>query len=272
MRKFGSTADVSSQQGRLISRRDVLALTGAAGCALGSPLLALPAVAKPSAPRVSAPPYDELTYDIRFAGVPIGEQRLRFEPKGARLAIASSTRIKVGIGILSAYEYRQESRETWYDGRLVAVQAVTEDDGARTTLRGEAVEDGFSIVVQGGIVAGGRAVYPAELATNNNAWTKDFLGWSRVLDLRDGELLEQRVGERRAERIKIGGKARAVEHVAVKGRKIAAALWYLDDLLLKAHVSRAGQTVEYRRRSLAPMEGLFAEETPRLAQQPGNRR
>ena len=79
MRKFGSTADLSSQTGRLIPRRDLLALTGAAGCALGGSLLALPAFAKPAAPRVSAPPYDELTYDIRFSGVPIGEQRLRFD-------------------------------------------------------------------------------------------------------------------------------------------------------------------------------------------------
>lgn len=272
MPRFWSNSEHSDGAVRQIARREVLTLAGAAGLALAAPMVSRAALAMPTAPRLSSPHLDELVYEIRFARVPIGEQRLSFTQRGTELAIASATRIKVGIGFLSAYEYKQEARELWRDGRLVEAKAVTEEDGKRSTLRGEAVENGFAVTVQGGIIEGGRTVYPAEIATNNDAWSKNFLGWSQVLDLRDGELLQQQVSERRAERMEIGGKRQEVEHAAVKGRKIAAALWYLDDLLMKAHVSRAGQTVEYREQSSIPSKGLYAEDAPRLAQQPGNTR
>jgi hypothetical protein len=67
-------------------------------------------------------------------GSPIGQHQLSFENDGGGLTVRVVVDIAVSFGPITLYRYRHRAREQWEDGRVVAFQAETNDDGTKTTV------------------------------------------------------------------------------------------------------------------------------------------
>jgi len=111
----------------MIARRGLLVGTGCAALA-GTALAGLP-----------VPPSSTLGFRVVRNGRPIGQHRLSFESDGGGLTVRVTVDIAVSFGPITLYRYRHRAREQWEDGRVVAFQAETNDDGTDTTvtMRGE---------------------------------------------------------------------------------------------------------------------------------------
>jgi hypothetical protein len=245
----------------MLTRRGVLGVMGGALCAS-----ALPAWANSASGGLALPAQEALHYLIRYAGTPIGRQSLTFRQHANRLRVDSETRMKIGLGPLTAYEFAQESHELWEDGRLALLHTTTMDDGEESAISGIAIEDGFAVTLREGTV-----IHPADIFTNNDAWSLDALQAPYVLDVRDGDLMRQAVETLGSDLIELDGRVLKAHRFAVQGKKLEAQLWYDDSLLVKADLTRDSGTVEYRLKSTTA-GGLAAGGRGLLRKPPEERR
>ncbi len=88
----------------------------------------------------------EMRYDILRNGDPVGRHLVRFEPRPDGLAVQARSEIRVSFLGFTAYRFDYQSDSLWRDGRLMALRAVTDDDGAVTVV--EARADGRHLQVQ----------------------------------------------------------------------------------------------------------------------------
>lgn len=123
----------------MIARRGLL--MGACGAALvgssartGSALAGLP-----------VPPSSKLGFRVVRNGSPIGQHQLSFENDGERLTVRVVVDIAVSFGPITLYRYRHRARELWEDGRVVAFQAETNDNGKVSTMTIRAADERLSV-------------------------------------------------------------------------------------------------------------------------------
>ena len=77
-------------------------------------------------------------------GSTIGQHVLNFEADGPRLVVRVEVDLAVGFGPITLYRYRHRATETWQDGRVVAFQAETNDDGSVRTVAMRAQGDALA--------------------------------------------------------------------------------------------------------------------------------
>lgn len=99
------------------------------------------------------------------------------------------TRIQVKVSIIGNVVYRQdaERRERWKDGRLAGFLGLTDTNGTRVEVRGEARPDGFVITSPAGTVVAPADVHPT------NPWSTRILEAATVMAPATGRLLASRV-------------------------------------------------------------------------------
>src|SRR5262249_12696788 len=76
---------------------------------------------------------------IRFAimrdGQPIGSNTIELQRNGAETTVRMVTHIQVKVAFLTVYRFDQTEAERWVDGRLVTLEAVTDDNGTPHRVR-----------------------------------------------------------------------------------------------------------------------------------------
>lgn len=95
-------------------------------------MAALPATGARAA--LPIPAARRLGFRVVRNGSGIGQHVLAFEPDGPRLTVRISVDLAVGFGPITLYRYTHRAVERWEDGRVVAFQAETNDDGSRSTI------------------------------------------------------------------------------------------------------------------------------------------
>lgn len=91
-------------------------------------------------------------------GDQLGHHRVRFHRDGDTLTAAIAIDYKVALGPLTLFTYSHRNRETWRDGRLVAIATRTNDDGDHFFVNGRATADGFQVTS-----SAGPATFPADV-------------------------------------------------------------------------------------------------------------
>src|SRR5438045_3912589 len=108
-------------------------------CALGVAALATPVQAGSD------------TASIDFAvirnGARIGTNHIKVGRDGAETTVQNVTHVAVNIGFLTLYKYDQTETERWADGRFVAMNSTTDDNGTEHSANAKA-RDG-KIVIHG---------------------------------------------------------------------------------------------------------------------------
>lgn len=161
-------ARTDARKGRgMISRRSLLAGIAA------MPVSAAAAAQVPMPPRT--------TFRVVRNGSAIGQHVLSFAEQQSRLTVRIAVDLAVGFGPITFYRYRHSATERWEDGRVVAFEAETNDDGAVSTIVMR--RDGDALAVESSRAGRYRAPPGALPATH---WNRRML---------DGPFINTQTGE-----------------------------------------------------------------------------
>lgn len=216
---------------RLLDRRGFVAALLAGGSLL--------AAGRARAMGAEGPSVQRLAFDIRRDGASIGGHRVAFRRDGDRLEVDIEIDIAVNLAFIPLFAYSHRNHEVWQDGRLVALDSRTDDDGSHYAVSARASGGGLRVIGN----AGDLLVPPETLPTSY--WNVRTVEQTQLLDTQQGGLLDVRpllVGEERLD----GG-------VAARRYRLAGDLnldlWYSDaGEWLKIAFQARGADVSYDRR------------------------
>ncbi len=93
------------------------------------------------APALAEVP-DDIVFDVYRNGSPFGEHVVRFQELGdGRLEVDVDVELRAGLGPITLFRYRHDSREVWENGELVRLATETFNDGQEmdVSLEGDAI-------------------------------------------------------------------------------------------------------------------------------------
>ena len=166
----------------------------------------------------------DLAFDVLRKGSRIGANEVRFRSTaGGGLEVATLLDLAVKVVLATVFSYRQEARDVWRDGRLVASDVETDDDGKRTTVRVREAADG-RLGVEG--PAGAYAAEPGTM-TDLSFWNPAIVRQTRIIDGQNAELMPITLTAAVRETVTAGGRpVAAIRHgfATTKGRE--GSVWY----------------------------------------------
>ncbi len=230
---------------RGVKRRHIFALTVVvlvAGMA-GTPSLAQAAEPTPGVYR----------YNVRhtiFGG--IGTHTIQVARKGRNFVVTMDARIEVKLMFMTVLRLHTWGREVWTDGRLVAFDSRSDEDGDLTTVSVRANSGG--LVMEG---PRGQSNVTGPVAVTN-PWSRSILSAPVLIEPTSGRLLSvgtRSAGEQFIEAL--GRTVKAQKHV-VSG-DMEAELWFTDDgTWLRMEFSKAGGRVTIS------LDSVTYTQTPRI--------
>ena len=124
---------------------------------------------------------DPLRYHVYVNGSRRGAKDIEFVPDEHGYTVNSTVSIRIDALFLTLYRYRQTGREQWRDGRLVAFEYVTLDNGTESRVSAHWSNDGYIVSgPSGSTVAVADAVPPS-------FWNFDIVKSDRVINPLTGE-------------------------------------------------------------------------------------
>ncbi len=199
------------------------------------------AVACALAPAAAQPVPDSgrLDYVIERDGARIGTHSVTFGRDGGTLRVETRVEVVVRFAFITLYEYAKTSRETWRDGRMVAYEARTDDDG-------DIIEGRAELRPEGLVATGpkGRVVAPAGTMISSS-WNVATIRQSALIDSEDATLHPITVTGGEAAIVTVAGRDVPARHSRIEGT-LARELWYGDDglLLRMRSVARDGSVID----------------------------
>jgi hypothetical protein len=146
-------------------------------------------------PITNGPP---VNFEIYRGSSDIGRHTVAFARDGENLIVTTEIEMKVKIAFITAFRYEHRAREVWRDGRLVALESTTFDDGKTYFVNAVSREDG--LWVEG---SSGNYLAPSDTIPSSY-WNPAILERDAVLNTQKGDLLETDIS-------KIGSEPRLVD-------------------------------------------------------------
>jgi hypothetical protein len=163
----------------------------------------------------------------------IGANEVRFrENRGGGLEVTTVMDVAVKVVFATVFSYRQAARDVWRDGRLVASDIETDDDGKRTTVRVREAAPGGPLRVEGPAGA-----YEAEAGTMTDLsfWNPAIVRQTRIIDGQNAELMPMTLTAAVPDTVTAAGRpAAATRHGFVTTREREGNVWYDEDRALAA--------------------------------------
>ena len=184
-----------------------------------------------------------LRFQVYLDDKPIGEHSFRISENGELTRVTSRAAFDVDILFFSAYRYRHQSRELFRNGCLQEISAMTDDNGKKYRVAGEAIERGFRIEREDGDerVDGCLMTFAY--------WDPGFLDQKRLLNAQTGRLEPVQVRRQGNDRIEVGGREVPATRYALSADTLSIDLWYNQDLGwvgLASETGRGGRLLYHR--------------------------
>jgi hypothetical protein len=187
------------------------------------------------AARAEAP----ITFTVIRKGDDIGTHTITFEKKGDTLKVDIKTRIAVKVLFVTAYKFSFDGTETWKDGKLVALDDHTNDNGEKHAVTVEK-KDGKLILTADG--------NPQEISPDTipgSWWNIKLTGRKELLDVLTGKIVPVTIKKIGSEKVKAGGADMTADHYEVSGG-LQRNLWYKPNgTLVRQTVLKKGDVIEY---------------------------
>jgi len=210
-------------------------LGGLAAC--GALALAGPARALPRLGR------RQIAFDIRREGASIGRHEVRFRQSGDDLEVDIEIDIVVNFAFIPVFRYRHRNHEVWRQGRLVALDSETDDDGRTHAV--SARQRAAGLWVSG---SEGQFLAPPDVLPTSY-WNPETVKRTRLLDSQHGRMLDVRPDLLGEEPLADGPASR----YRLSG-DLSLDLWYAKGEWVKIAFQARGAEVSYARRD-APLDG-----------------
>ncbi len=185
--------------------------------------------------------YDgEIRFDVLRNGQPAGWHRTTFVENGTALTVNSVFNLEIDFLFFTAFRFRYESETDWRDGALERLEARTDDDGSRNSLK--AVRDGaFYVIKNGQETYNTRGpVYPTD------HWNPAVLQQQRVLNTLTGRINQVQITPVDRETVQTEHGPVTATRYAYTG-ELETEAWY-DDAgrwVKMRFAGRDGSTIEY---------------------------
>ena len=160
----------------------------------------------------------------------------------------------VKILFVNAYSYSHQNRETWSDGCLASIDAVTDDNGSESLVTGFRSDEGFVMKTEGG-----PATFGTPCLRSFAYWDHSIVESSSLLNSQTGELLDVEIASRGRQTLQVGDTGFEAEKYEIAMEDGVISLWYgASDrrwLALEAP-AKGGRTIRYEPVVLpGPMQG-----------------
>ena len=180
----------------------------------------------PAAFASMVPASGHLNFDVMRKGDKIGSQSIVFGRKDGALNVNIKTRIAVKVLFVTVYRYEADIRETWRGGKLVSMQAATNDDGTKHQLT--VISDGKGHLNING--DGKRRSLP-DTYIPASLWNSSYITSGKLMSGKNGAPLKVKVKLIGKERIKSQGRTIEAKHYAMTG-DFANEVWYDSNKVL----------------------------------------
>lgn len=119
-------------------------------------------------------------FAVSLDGKPIGSHSFEVQDHGAQQTVKSEARFDVKFLFVTAFRYRHENTEIWSEGCLSRIDAMTDSNGRKLTVRGALEGDVFAVQSNDG-----REELPSCVQTFAY-WNQQFLGSQKLLNSQTG--------------------------------------------------------------------------------------
>lgn len=210
--------------------------------------------AEAAAPDFSPSP--ALSFRVERGGDPIGTHRISFSQQGDELHVAIDIDLAVSFGPITVFRYTHRNRETWRDGKLVALETETNDDGTRYSVSAKATNEGLEVTSS----ANGTFTAPADIIPTSY-WNPATTRQSALLDTQKGRILDVEIEKTGTREARVNGRTVPVTEYRMTG-DLKLSLWYSPEMeWLNVIFIARGEEVDYR------IEGIDRKSLQRVAQQ-----
>jgi len=182
-----------------------------------------------------------INFAVMRNGAQIGTDKINVGHEGVETTVQNDTHVTVGFGMLTLYRYDQSETERWADGRLVAMNARTDDNGTEHNTSAQA-RDGKLV-----IRADDKVSEAPPTAVPMSLWNPVLVESEVALDPKDGSVQPMKVIDRGEEKLVIQGKERPAHHYEIV-TKFPQDVWYDDNhqLVQVELKGRDGSTIRYQ--------------------------
>lgn len=183
----------------------------------------------------------DLRYIALWNGKQIGEHAVAFQRDGDDLIVDTHIDIKVKVLFFNVFRLKHDAREIWRAGRLVSVTSMTNRDGTRVQVSGNAVADGFLITGQNGPF-----LAAAHLLTTNSLWDSRIVDEVGLIDVQYGGevgLVSRPLGDEVVETPQ--GPVLANRYQIITPQYAGSVFYDEEQHWVKALIEAKGETIEY---------------------------
>ena len=188
-----------------------------------------------------ADPNGSINFVVTRNGEQIGTNKIRVDRDGAQTTVQDDTHVAVGLGMLTLYRYDQSESERWADGRLVALNAKTDDNGTEYSTSAKAKDGKLVIRADDKVREAPPTAVPLSL------WNPLLVVSDVAVNPKDGSVQPMKVIDRGEDRVLIQGKQRHAHHYEIV-TSFPQEVWYDDnDQLVQVELKGSdGSTIRYQ--------------------------
>ncbi len=150
----------------------------------------------------------------------VGTHTFRVALQGDERQVEIDARFKVKIWFIDAYNYSHQARERWRDDCLQEIDARTDDNGTKKSVRG--VRNGSRFDIDG---PNAKETMPA-CVMSFAYWNPTLLKQTRLLNAQTGELTPVRIEPLGEEVLQVRGAPLSAERYAIHAPEYRIDLWY----------------------------------------------
>jgi Family of unknown function (DUF6134) len=205
---------------------------------LGTVLLAAAVLSS----AVKAEPVSTTTnFAIMRDGDQIGTCNFRLHRNGRETTVEVVTHVQVKLAFITVYRFDQTETERWVDGRLVALNAVTDDNGTPHKVAATGRGNVLSVEADGKVSEVDPSLMPVSL------WNAALVQKTTALDPQDGSIVPLSVVDHGKEHLALPGRSGTAHHYSIK-TTFPQEVWYDErqQLIKVALRGIDGSKIEYQ--------------------------
>jgi len=183
---------------------------------------------------------ENLHFAVMRDGQQIGTTRVELHRNGSEMTAQVVTHIQVKIAFVTVYRFDQTETERWRDGQLVALDAMTDDNGTKHRVKATSSNNKITVNADGKVTEVAGTTIPASY------WNPALLGKTTALNPQDGAIVPVAVVDRGEDHLIVQGRAKRTHHYVIR-TTFPQDVWYDEDRqLVKVELKGSdGSTISY---------------------------
>jgi hypothetical protein len=181
-------------------------------------------------------------FEVLLDDKPIGEHTFELANEGDRHVLESKASFDVKFLFVTAFRYRHQSTEIWNDNCLTSIDATTDSNGKRQTVRGASRNNRFSLERPD-------ASALPECVQTFAYWNPDVLESTELLNSQTGAYEAVAISWDGRDAVDVAGTPVEADRYRIGTRKGDITLWYsvADQTWLALEApAKGGRTLAYR--------------------------